>query len=58
MKLEYYAGTTLALIGDHPRAERAALKAISMYESGPREQRPYGDEASRELALRRHGSRR
>lgn len=44
-KQRYYAGSTLALIGEHSQAESAALEAIGMYESGPFEQRSYGDEA-------------
>ncbi len=44
-KQQYYVGTTLALIGDHGPAERAALEAIGMYEAGSPEQRSYGDEA-------------
>lgn len=40
----YYAGGALA-IANHPDAERLALEAIRMYETGPTEQRSYGDEA-------------
>lgn len=44
-KQRYYTGSTFALIGDHKQAEAAALDAIEMYETGPLEQRSYGDEA-------------
>lgn len=44
-KALYYAGSTLGLVGEHERAERAALEAIAAYESGPAEARSYGDEA-------------
>lgn len=40
----YYAGGVLTLAG-HSDAERLALDAIDMYETGPVEQRSYGDEA-------------
>lgn len=45
VKQTYYAGSTLALAGRHEDAERTALEAIRMYESGPCEDRSYGDEA-------------
>jgi hypothetical protein len=41
----FYAGGTHALIDNHGDAERMALDAITMYETGPIEQRSYGDEA-------------
>lgn len=41
----YYAGSTFALIMNHREAQRAAMEAIGMYETGPPEQRSYGDEA-------------
>lgn len=41
----YYAGGTLNLIGEHARAEQASRTAINLYETGPAEQRSYGDEA-------------
>ncbi len=44
-KAMYYAGSTLTLLGDHEEAEQAALDAITTYESGPVEERSYGDEA-------------
>jgi hypothetical protein len=44
-KQHYYAGSTYALLGEPDRAEENALLAIGMYETGPVEQRSYGDEA-------------
>ncbi|GGM77448.1 hypothetical protein GCM10012275_55190 [Longimycelium tulufanense] len=44
-KASYYAGGVLSLIGDHNQAEAAALQAINIYETGPSEERSYGDEA-------------
>ncbi|WP_156959649.1 XRE family transcriptional regulator [Nocardia sp. BMG51109] len=44
-KALYYAGSTYALLGDFVDAERYALDAIAGYESGPSEDRSYGDEA-------------
>lgn len=44
-KQHYYLGGTYALIGHHSYAAAAALEAIDMYETGPAEQRSYGDEA-------------
>jgi hypothetical protein len=41
----YYAGSTLSLAGQAAAAEQTALDAIRMYESGPGDQRSYGDEA-------------
>lgn len=41
----YYAGGTHVLISNHTDAERMSRDAIAMYESGPVEQRSYGDEA-------------
>lgn len=40
----YYAGSALTVVR-HPDAERMALEAIRMYETGPAEARSYGDEA-------------
>lgn len=40
----YYAGSALTIAG-HPDAERLALDAIWHYETGPPEERSYGDEA-------------
>lgn len=45
LKQLYYAGSTLALAGRYAEAEDAALEAIRLYETGPAEQRSYGDEA-------------
>ncbi|MGH3573026.1 MAG: hypothetical protein ACRDUW_14545 [Pseudonocardiaceae bacterium] len=44
-KQHYYAGSTYALLGEDERAQENALLAIGMYETGPVEQRSYGDEA-------------
>jgi hypothetical protein len=44
-KQHYYAGSTYALLGQAQPAHHNALLAIGMYESGPVEQRSYGDEA-------------
>lgn len=44
-KQHYYAGSTYALLGDPEPAQENAVLAIGMYESGPIEQRSYGDEA-------------
>ncbi|MGH3935911.1 MAG: hypothetical protein ACRDS1_13195 [Pseudonocardiaceae bacterium] len=44
-KQHYYAGSTYALLGDAKPAQHNALLAIGMYETGPSEQRSYGDEA-------------
>jgi hypothetical protein len=44
-KAHYYAGSTYALLGEAQPAQDNALLAIGMYESGPIEQRSYGDEA-------------
>ena len=41
----FYAGGAHSLLGDHSRAERSALAAIELYETGPVEARSYGDEA-------------
>jgi hypothetical protein len=41
----FYAGGAHSLLGDHARAERSALAAIELYETGPAEARSYGDEA-------------
>jgi tetratricopeptide (TPR) repeat protein len=45
VKQHYYAGSTLALAGRYVEAERTALDAIQLYETGPAAQRSYGDEA-------------
>lgn len=44
-KQHYYAGSTYALLGEAQPAQENALLAIGMYETGPLEQRSYGDEA-------------
>jgi hypothetical protein len=44
-KQHYYAGSTYALLGEAESAQKNALLAIDMYETGPLEQRSYGDEA-------------
>lgn len=44
-KQHYYAGGTYALLGEAQPAQQSALLAIGMYETGPVEQRSYGDEA-------------
>ncbi len=44
-KQHYYAGSTYTLLGDVEPAQHNALLAIGMYETGPLEQRSYGDEA-------------
>ncbi|MGH3855091.1 MAG: hypothetical protein ACRDR6_16655 [Pseudonocardiaceae bacterium] len=44
-KQHYYAGSTYALLSEDGRAQENALLAIGMYETGPIEQRSYGDEA-------------
>jgi tetratricopeptide (TPR) repeat protein len=44
-KQHYYAGSTYALLGETERAQENALLAIGIYETGPVEQRSYGDEA-------------
>jgi hypothetical protein len=41
----FYAGGAHSLLGDHDRGQQAALTAIELYETGPVEQRSYGDEA-------------
>jgi tetratricopeptide (TPR) repeat protein len=50
-KQHYYAGTALRRIGDMPRARTHAAAAISAYESGPADQRSYGDETLARLDL-------
>lgn len=45
VKQLYYAGSTLCMAGEPEAAEQTALQAIQTYESGPTEQRSYGDEA-------------
>jgi tetratricopeptide (TPR) repeat protein len=44
-KQHYYAGSTYALLGEAESAQKHALLAIGLYETGPVEQRSYGDEA-------------
>jgi hypothetical protein len=44
-KQQYYLGSTYGLLGKHELAERYATAAISVYESGPLDERSYGDEA-------------
>lgn len=44
-KQHYYAGSTYALLGEAEPAQQNALLAIGLYETGPIEQRSYGDEA-------------
>jgi hypothetical protein len=44
-KQHYYAGSAYVLLGEGERAQENALLAIGMYETGPVEQRSYGDEA-------------
>jgi hypothetical protein len=41
----YYVGGSLTLLGEHSKAEQTSLAAIEMYETGPPEDRSYGDEA-------------
>lgn len=41
----YYAGGAHSLLGQHEKAKRAASAAIELYETGPAEDRSYGDEA-------------
>jgi transcriptional regulator with XRE-family HTH domain/tetratricopeptide (TPR) repeat protein len=50
-KQEYYIGGTLALLGEHQRAEQHAAAAIQLYENGPKEHRSYGDEALARLDI-------
>jgi hypothetical protein len=45
VKQQYYEGSTLVLAGRYSDGEAAALNAISLYESGPPQERSYGDEA-------------
>lgn len=56
-KATYYAGSTYALLGDYADAERMATAAIRAYETGPPEERSYGDEALArvDIALARLG---
>lgn len=51
VKQLYYAGSALALAGRYADAERAALEAIRLYETGPLAQRSYGDEALARVAV-------
>lgn len=44
-KQQFYVASAYELLGDHVAAERHALAAIAIYESGPPSQRSYGDEA-------------
>jgi hypothetical protein len=50
-KQHYYAGTALRRIGDMRRAREHAGAAISAYETGPADQRSYGDETLARLDL-------
>lgn len=50
-KQEYYIGGTYALLGEHELAEHHAAAAIQLYETGPAEQRSYGDEALARLDI-------
>jgi hypothetical protein len=45
VKQQYYEGSTLILAGQHAAGETATLEAIGLYESGPPQERSYGDEA-------------
>lgn len=45
VKQMYYAGSTLVLAGEVAQGERACTDVISSYETGPLDQRSYGDEA-------------
>jgi hypothetical protein len=45
VKQQYYEGSTLVLVGRYSDGAAAALNAISLYESGPPQERSYGDEA-------------
>ncbi|HEX5348367.1 MAG TPA: XRE family transcriptional regulator, partial [Pseudonocardiaceae bacterium] len=50
-KQHYYAGSTYALLGEAEHAQKNALLAIHIYETGPVEQRSYGDEALARMDL-------
>lgn len=50
-KQHYYAGTTYVLLGEADHAQRHALDAIGMYESGPATARSYGDESLARLDI-------
>ncbi|MFC9249954.1 hypothetical protein [Amycolatopsis thailandensis] len=52
-KLTYYQGGTLTLLGDHAQAEIHSARAIERYETGPDEDRSYGDEALARLDVTR-----
>jgi hypothetical protein len=56
-KRQFYTASALRRLGHLGPAERAALAAIREYESGPAEQRSYGDEALAwlEVAISRAG---
>jgi len=41
----YYAGGAYSLLGRHEQAKSSSLAAIELYETGPLDQRSYGDEA-------------
>ena len=50
-KQEYYLGSIHGLLGSHARAEQHAGAALAAYESGPAEERSYGDEALARLDI-------
>lgn len=50
-KQEYYIGGTYALLGEHTLAEQHSIKALDLYQSGPPNQRSYGDEALARLNI-------
>lgn len=50
-KQHYYAGSTLVMLGDAVAAEIESARAIAMYESGPQQERSYGDEAIARIDL-------
>ncbi|MEU3771575.1 hypothetical protein AB0E55_41485 [Amycolatopsis keratiniphila] len=52
-KLTYYQGGALTLLGDYERAEHHSVTAINGYETGPLEERSYGDEALARLDVTR-----
>ncbi|RSM80509.1 hypothetical protein DL991_10340 [Amycolatopsis sp. WAC 01375] len=52
-KLTYYQGGALTLLGDYDLAERHSVTAIDGYETGPLEDRSYGDEALSRLDVTR-----
>ncbi|MFD6068621.1 hypothetical protein [Amycolatopsis lurida] len=52
-KLTYYQGGALTLLGDYELAEHHSSAAINGYETGPLEERSYGDEALARLDVTR-----